>query len=235
MTKENIPNHVAIIPDGNRRWAKARNLKPREGHEAGAKNLEKLVSFALKKGIYCLSFWGSSLDNLKKRPFEEKKALLDIYKRYFERLMESQEIQDEEVRINVIGRWEEQFPESLKKNIQKVIDKTKKYKKRILNILLAYSGTDEIIQAVQNINDRYKAKTKITAELIKENLMTSKIPMVDYIIRTGGEPHLSAGFMMLDSADAQLYFSELNFPDFNEGFFGSALEDYSRRQRRFGE
>jgi len=235
MVEENIPNHIAIIPDGNRRWAKAKNLKPWEGHEAGAKNLEKLVSFALEKGIHCLSFWGSSLDNLKKRPFEEKRALLDIYKRYFERLMESEEIRDKEVRINVIGRWEEQFPESLKKTIQEVVDQTKNYKKRILNLLLAYSGTDEIIQAVQRINDNYKAKTKITAALIKENLMTSKIPAVDFIIRTGGEPHLSAGFMMWDSADAQLYFSELNFPDFNEAVFDSALEDYSRRQRRFGK
>lgn len=233
--RENIPNHIAIIPDGNRRWAKARKLEPWEGHEAGAKNLEKLVSFALKKGIRCLSFWGSSLDNLKKRPFNEKRALLDIYKRYFKRLMESQEIRDEEVRINVIGRWEEQFPESLKKTIREVVDKTKNYKKRILNLLLAYSGTDEIIQAIQNINDRYGAKTRVTAELIKENLMTKDIPAVDYVIRTGGEPHLSAGFMMWDSADAQLYFSDLNFPDFNDKKFEETLVDYAKRQRRFGK
>ena len=153
------PRHVAIIPDGNRRWARAKNLKPWEGHEAGAKNLEKLVSFALEKGLHCLSFWGSSLDNLKKRPFQEKKALLDIYKRYFERLMESKEIRDKEVRINVIGRWEEQFPESLKKTIQGVMNKTKNYKKRILNLLLAYSGTDEMVQAMQDIKSKYKSGT----------------------------------------------------------------------------
>ena len=229
------PRHVAIIPDGNRRWARAKNLKPWEGHEAGAKNLEKLVSFALEKGLHCLSFWGSSLDNLKKRPFQEKKALLDIYKRYFERLMESKEIRDKEVRINVIGRWEEQFPESLKKTIQGVMNKTKNYKKRILNLLLAYSGTDEMVQAMQDIKSKYKSGTKITAEIIKENLMTHDIPTVDFIIRTGGEPHLSAGFMMWDSANAQLYFSEKNFPDFNENEFGKALEDYAQRQRRFGE
>jgi len=232
---ENIPNHVAIIPDGNRRWARSRKLDPWEGHEAGAKNLEKLVSFALKKGIHCLSFWGSSLDNLKKRPFREKRALLDIYKRYFERLIESEEIKNEEVKINVIGRWEEQFPETLKKSIEELIDKTKNYRKKILNLLLAYSGTDEMMRAVQNINDRYKSKTKITTKMIKENLMTREIPAVDYVIRTGGEPHLSAGFMMWDSADAQLYFSDLNFPDFSEKFFNEALADYSRRQRRFGK
>lgn len=231
---KNIPNHIAIIPDGNRRWAKAKGLKPWEGHEAGAKNLEKLVLFALKKGIYCLSFWGSSLDNIKKRPLQEKKALLEIYKQYFQWLISSKEVREKEVRVNVIGRWQEQFPQSLKDSITETIEKTKNYKKRILNLLLAYSGTDEIIQAVQNINDRYKAKTKITAELIKENLMTSKIPSVDFIIRTGGEPHLSAGFMMWDSADAQLFFSDRNFPDFDEKEFNEALEEYARRQRRFG-
>jgi len=78
-----IPNHVVIIPDGNRRWARSHSLKPWQGHEAGAKNLEKLVCYALKKGIHFLSFWGSSLDNLKKRTLSERRALLDIYSRYF--------------------------------------------------------------------------------------------------------------------------------------------------------
>jgi len=232
---EPTPRHVAIIPDGNRRWARAKKMEPWEGHEAGAKNLEKLVSFALEKGLHCLSFWGSSLDNLKKRPFREKKALLDIYGRYFANLADSREIVDNEVKINVIGRWEEQFPESLKKTIQGVIEKTKNYKKRILNLLLAYSGTDEMVQAMQDITGKYASGTKITAEIIKENLMTRDIPAVDFIIRTGGEPHLSAGFMMWDSANAQLYFFEKNFPDFNENEFGKALADYAQRQRRFGE
>jgi undecaprenyl diphosphate synthase len=237
MTREKkiIPNHVAIIPDGNRRWARARNLKPWKGHEAGAKNLEKLVMFALKKGIYCLSFWGSSLDNLRKRPLQEKKALLEIYKQYFQWLIGSKEVREREVRVNVIGRWQEQFPQSLKDSINEIVEKTKNYNKRILNLLLAYSGTDEIIQAVQNINAKYGEKTIITEKLIKDNLMTREIPAVDYVIRTGGEPHLSAGFMMWDSADAQLFFSERNFPDFDEKEFNEALEEYARRQRRFGK
>jgi undecaprenyl diphosphate synthase len=234
-TQKNIPNHVAIIPDGNRRWARSKNLKPWEGHAAGAKNLENLVIFALKKGIYCLSFWGSSLDNLKKRPLQEKKALLEIYKQYFQWLISSKEVRENEVRVNVIGRWQEQFPQSLKGLVDEVIEKTKNYNKRILNLLLAYSGTDEIIQAVQDINDEYGEKTKITAKVIKQHLMTKNIPAVDYVIRTGGEPHLSSGFMMWDIAEAQLYFSNLNFPDFNDKRFEEALEDYARRQRRFGK
>jgi undecaprenyl diphosphate synthase len=233
-TENNLPAHVAIIPDGNRRWAKARNLAPWEGHEEGAKNIEKLMSLALKKGIYCLSLWGSSIDNLTKRPLQEKTVLLDIYKRYFKRLLESQEVEENEVRINVVGRWEEQFPESLKKGIYEVIDKTKNYNKKIFNLLLAYSGTDEMLLAIQKINAQQPAGGRITPELIKENLMTHNLPPVDYIIRTGGEPHLSAGFMMWDAADAQLYFSADNFPDFNEKKFEEALDDYAARQRRFG-
>ena len=130
---DNIPAHVAIIPDGNRRWARKRGMPISEGHEEGARNVERLIKYALKKGIQCLSFWGSSMDNLKKRPLEEKIALMDIYKRYFERLLESPEIHENQAKINVIGRWEEQFPEALKKIIHQVIEKTKKYEKKVLN------------------------------------------------------------------------------------------------------
>lgn len=230
----NLPNHIAIIPDANRRWANERGLPPWEGHEAGAENFEKLISYSLKKGIQCLSIWGSSIDNLSKRPLEEKKALLDIYKKYFTKMLEGKEIIENEVRVNFIGRWEEQFPDSLKQIIYAVIEKTKNYQKRILNFMLAYGGTDDMLNAIEKINDKYEKGVKITAEIIKENLMTANIPAVDLVIRTGGEPHNSAGFMMWDTADAQLYFSPEKFPDFNEEKFEEALEEYARRQRRFG-
>lgn len=233
--QENLPRHVAIIPDANRRWARERGLKPWEGHEEGAKNFEKLINYSLKRGIECLSIWGSSLDNLSKRPLEEKRALLDIYKRYFQRMLDGQEIYENEVRVNVIGRWEEQFPESLKKTIHEVIDRTKDYRKKILNFMLAYSGTDEIMHAVGRILERCSKGTKITESLIKENLMTAGIPSVDFVVRTGGEPHNSSGFMMWDTADAQLYFSGIKFPDFNEERYEEALQDYSERKRRFGK
>ncbi|MFA6160233.1 MAG: polyprenyl diphosphate synthase [Parcubacteria group bacterium] len=230
-----IPHHIAIIPDGNRRWAKAKGLDPWEGHDAGATNLEKLIQFALKKEINCLSLWGSSMDNLLKRPISEKKALLDIYKRYFKRLLEGKEIHENEVKVNVIGHWEEQFPESLKIIIKEAIEKTKHYKKRILNFMLAYSGTDDMLQAVEKIIAKSEKGAKITPEILKANLMTSELPPVDFMIRTGGEPHNSNGFLMWDSSDAQLYFSSENFPDFNEEKFEEALEEYARRERRFGE
>jgi undecaprenyl diphosphate synthase len=231
---ENLPGHVAIIPDANRRWAKERGLAPWKGHEAGAENFEKLISYSLKKGIKCLSIWGSSIDNLTKRPLEEKIALLDIYKRYFTKLSNGTEIHENEVQVNFIGRWEEQFPDSLKQIIYAVMEKTKHYQKRILNFMLAYGGTDEMLYAIEKINAKYTTGVKITTEMLKENLMTAKIPTVDYMIRTGGEPHNSAGFMMWDTAEAQLFFSPEKFPDFNEEKFEEALVEYARRQRRFG-
>ena len=100
--------------------------------------------------------------------------------------------------------------------------------------MLAYGGTDEMLHAIEKINASCGKGAKITAELIKENLMTAKLPAVDYMIRTGGEPHNSAGFMMWDVADAQFYFTEDKFPDFIPEKFEEALEEYARRQRRFG-
>jgi undecaprenyl diphosphate synthase len=232
---EKIPNHVVVIPDGNRRWAKEKGLKPWDGHEEGAKNFEKILSHSLKLGVRCLSIWGSSMDNLSKRPMRETRALLDIYGRYIKRMIEGKEIYENEVRVDFIGRWEEQFPEKLKKLIYEVREKTKNYKKRMLNLLLAYSGTDEMLEAVQKIHDKYQGKVKITSEILKENLFTKNLPPVDFLIRTGGEPHNSNGLMMWDVADAQYYFTGVKFPDFDEKKYAEAIEEYARRQRRFGK
>ncbi len=233
---ENIPVHVAIIPDGNRRWAKKKGLKPWDGHEEGAKNLEKVLLSLLDLGVKHVTFWGSSMDNLQKRPWMEKRALLGIYRRYFAKLLDSKDIHGNEVRINVIGHWEEQFPAALKKIIHKCIRKTEKYKKHFLNFLLAYSGDDEMVEATNKIIRNLKGKVKhITSEMIKEHLMTRDLPPVDFLVRTGGEPHNSAGFMMWDVANAQLYFSEVLWPDFDEKKMRESILDYAKRGRRFGK
>ncbi|MFA5994002.1 MAG: polyprenyl diphosphate synthase [Parcubacteria group bacterium] len=231
----NMPNHLAIIPDGNRRWAKERGLQPWDGHESGAENMEELIRYALKKGIHCLTFWGSSVDNLKKRPMQEKKALLDIYKKYFTKMLTNPDIDEQEARINFIGKWEEQFPDSLKNILYAIIEKTKKYEKRMLNFMLAYNGDDDMLQAVQKIQDRCEVGMEVTAGILKQNLMTANLPAVDYLVRTGGDAHLSAGFMMWDVANAQLYFAQEKFPDFNEEKLEQALMEYATRQRRFGK
>lgn len=234
MQKENLPRHVVIIPDGNRRWAVERGLQPWEGHEAGAQNTEKLIREARKIGIRELSFWGSSLENLAKRPLMEKKALLRIYETYFKKLLESEDIHQDEAHIRFIGHWAEQFPDSLKQIMRECMETTKNYGKCFLNFFLAYSGTDEMRLAFQKVTSVLKQGEMVTDEMIKQNLMTRELPPVDLLIRTGGDPHLSAGFMMWDMADAQLHFSDKYFPDFDEAAFREAIADYARRQRRFG-
>lgn len=233
--QDNLPKHIVIIPDGNRRWAKGKGLEAWDGHEAGALNTEKLIRKAFDAGVKCLSFWGSSMDNIKKRPFRETRALMKIYERYFSKLLQSDDIHKNETRINVVGKWREQFPSKLKKILEKAIADTKDYKNYALNFFLAYNGDDEMIEAVKKISQKAGGIGKITAETIKQNLMTKDLPAVDFLIRTGGEPHLSAGFMMWDIANAQLYFSEKNFPDFGAKELGEAIEDYQGRGRRLGK
>jgi undecaprenyl diphosphate synthase len=230
-----LPTHIAIIPDGNRRWAKEHGLEPWLGHEAGAEKLEQLARFAFDNGIYCVSFWGSSLENLQKRPLREKQELLRIYEEYFEKLIINEDIHRNQVKINVIGKWEQQFPSSLKKIILKGIEKTAHYEQHELNFFLAYSGDDEMLDAVRSIVSSGIDYKKITGEIIKQNLMTSKLPAVDLLIRTGGEPHLSAGFMMWDIANSHLYFSHKYFPDFDENELHEAIMEYANRGKRLGK
>lgn len=235
MLQENLPKHIAIIPDGNRRWAKEKNLKPWDGHSAGAANMEQLARWAFDNGIYAMSFWGSSLENLQKRPLREKQELLRIYEEYFKKLILDKDIHANCVRINVIGKWQQQFPMSLKKIIMEGVKKTAHYDQHELNFFLAYSGDDEMIDAVRSIVSSGVEPKKITGEMIKQNLMTSELPAVDLLIRSGGEPHLSAGFMMWDIANSQLYFSEKYFPDFDKNELKLAIEEYQERERRAGK
>lgn len=234
VEKDSLPRHVVIIPDGNRRWAKEHGRKSWEGHEAGAVNTEKLVREAQRLGIREISFWGSSLENLTKRPVLESKALLRIYETYFKKLLESEDVHKDEVHIRFIGHWEEQFPNSLKEVMYACLEATEKYSKHYLNFFLAYSGDDEMRIAFQNVAASLPPGGTVTDVLIKENLMTRELAPVEFLIRTGGEPHLSAGFMMWDMANAQLYFSDKYYPDFDEAAFREALADYAARERRFG-
>lgn len=238
--ENNIPFHVAIIPDGNRRWAKKRGLAPWEGHKAGADVIEEITKEALNIGIKCLSFWGSSADNLTKRPLEEKRALLKIYETYFSKLISNKEIYEKETRINILGLWEEQFPEGLKKILKEGIAKTKNHANYFLNFLLAYNGDDDILHAVKRISEKVRSsqqEVEITKEMIRENLITGELPDVDLIIRTGveGDPHNSAGFLMWQTQNSQYHFSEKHFPDFNAEEFKKAINDFSSKERRQGK
>ncbi len=234
--KSKIPNHVAMILDGNRRWAEKNKLNSWEGHEKGSEAVRDILKISLDLKIKNLSMWGSSLDNIQKRSAKEVFHLLDIFKRKFKELGESEEVHREKVKIRILGRWQELFPFDITGSMEKAVEATKNYNKYFLNFFIAYSGTDEMLSAIKNVAEKSKTDTsfKITERSLKENLFTRDLPPVDYLVRTGGNPHLSNGFMMWDTADSQLYFSDKLWPEFTGEDFKAAIEEYRNRIRKFG-
>jgi len=235
---ENIPKHVAIIPDGNRRWARKKGFQPWIGHREGINHFEKVLNKALELKIPYLTFWGGSWDNLTKRAKIEVNFLFKVYTEQFKRIINDKRIHQNKVRVNVFGRWREILPKETQRAIEEAIEATKNYNKYFFTFLLAYNGTDEMMDCIQKIarlNNPNKT-IKINQNLIKENLWTKDLPQVDLVIRTGcgGDPHLSAGFMMWDTAYSQLYFTDTLFPDFSSKEFEKIVKDYSKRERRIG-
>ncbi|MBC7073991.1 di-trans,poly-cis-decaprenylcistransferase [Candidatus Parcubacteria bacterium] len=229
--------HLALIPDGNRRWAKKRGFLPWQGHVKGAKNLEKILKKVWELKIPYFTFWGMSADNFSKRPKEEVKMLLQIFKNYFSKILKSKEPKEKGIKINVFGKWKEVFPPSLKETIKKVIEKTKNNQNFVLTFLLAYNGTDEMLEAIAKIVKKAKKENfKITEKILLENLWTGSLPPVDLVIRTGcqGDPHNSAGFMMWLTSYSQLYFTKTLFPDFSPQELEMAIKNFEKRERRMG-
>lgn len=231
-----IPNHLAIIPDGNRRWAKRKSLTPWAGHRYSVDNLKKIFDEVIEIGIPYFSFWASSQDNLKKRTKREVNILLNSFKKEFTKLTIDKRIHQYQVKINILGEWREQFPKNVKEPMEKAIAVTKDYNKFHLNFLIAYSGIDEMIKAIRSIarQDVGNPGSKITPDFIKQYLFTKDLPPVDFLIRTGGEPHMSSGFMMWDIADSQMYFSNKFWPEFTGYDLRLAIKEYAHRSRRFG-
>ncbi len=231
----NFPKHIAIIPDGNRRWAKKKKFQPWIGHQKGVESFENVLERISELKIPYTTFWGGSWDNLTKRPKLEINFLIKLYKNQFERIIKDKRIHKNKVKIDALGRWREIFPEETQEAINKAIEGTKNYNKNFLTFLLAYDGTDEMVDCVKKIVKQNNPQ--IDHNIIKENIWTKNLPPVDLVIRTGceGDPHLSAGFMMWDTAYAQLYFTETLFPDFGPKDLDKALADYAKRQRRFGK
>ncbi len=237
IMENKIPTHLAIIPDGNRRWARERGRNAYYGHRHGVGAFEEMARYGFDAGIKYISMWGMSVDNLKNRSKTEVAGLFRIFRSEFGRLAESADIHKQKVKINVLGEWEKKLPVAVKRPIRKAIEATKDYKNHYLNFLLLYNGTNEMIEAVQAMVDAGRAarkKVRVTPGMIKENLLTKDLPPVDMVIRTGGEPHLSNGFMMWDVADAELYFSDKYWPDFKKKELDQALRSYGRRRRKKG-
>lgn len=229
-----LPKHIAIIPDGNRRWATHQGLKVVFGHKAGATTTENILKEALSHKIPYLTFWGCSVDNLVKRDPGEIDFLLALFEEHFTRLAESDVIHREQVRIEALGLWREYFTDSARRAVENMIEKTAKYSRYHLTFLLGYSGILEMTTAAETLK-RESSDAPITPERIKKHLYTRDLPPVDLAIRTGGEPHLSSGFMMWDMADAHLYFTETLWPDFSPAEFNRALTIFQNTERRKGK
>lgn len=227
--KSKVPLHVAIIPDGNRRWATEKGLEPSFGHYKSASydNVKSLLLEAKSLGIRYLSFWGFSTENWSRNQVEIK-AIFDLVSDLIERLRK--DAKENKVRFRHIGR-KDRLPEKLVKQIIEFEEETKNYLDLNIQLCLDYGGRDEIIRAV---NKMLRSGIKnINEETIKENLDTFDIPDPDLIIRTSGEKRLS-GLMPFQSVYAELYFTDVYFPDFDALELRKAVEDFEKRKRRFG-
>lgn len=221
--------HLGIIIDGNRRWAKERNLPSQEGHRKGYEKVKEVIAWCKKKGIEILTVYAFSTENWK-RSEEEINSLMKLLIYAFEK--DSKNIFKEELKVNILGS-REGLNQDVLKSIEKIEEDTKNNKKGIFNIAFNYGGRQEILEALKKIIDKKIDLSEITEETISENLFTAGQPDPDLIIRTSGEKRLS-GFLTWQSVYSEIYFCEPNWPDFSEDEFNKAIEEYGRRKRRFG-
>ena len=231
-TELNIPNHVAIILDGNRRWAKKRGMKPQEGHYRGFTNLENLADYVFSKGVKVLSVYAFSTENFS-RAIDEVDYLMDLFAVAFKKYFEKQNKKN--VRIVFSGR-REPLPKKVLKMIDEVTEKTKNNTGPIFNICVNYGGRPEIVDTTKKICEMVK-NGEISIDDIDEDLFTKNLyqdlPAIDLMIRTSGEIRLS-NFLLWQNAYAEFYFPEVEFPGFDEKEFDKALEVFDKRNRRFG-
>ena len=219
-TEKNYPTHVAIIPDGNRRWAKMRGLPPLVGHKRGIQKLKETLEWAEEAGLKILSLWILSTENLN-RSKEEIKGLFKFFETELVIHLRDEYINKHRIRVNFLGEIT-LLPPNLQKFIKEVEEKSKKYDERILNLFTAYGGRKEILNAVNTIIR--KGLTSIDEDVFSQYLYTKGQPDPDLIIRTSGEFRTS-GFMPWQSTYSEWYFSPKLWPDFTKDDFFAAIED----------
>jgi undecaprenyl diphosphate synthase len=224
-----VPYHLAIIMDGNGRWAKARGLPRLAGHRAGTDNLRRILRACVKQGIKVLTIYAFSTENWG-RPAEEVRGLMSILEQVIER--ELNELHKEGVRIRHIGRLDEISPR-LQKKIEHAVEITSHNDTIILNVAFNYGGRQEIIDAVRHILKDGIDPDHIDDALLNQYLYTAGQPDPDLIVRTSGEMRFS-NFLIWQSAYAEFYVTETYWPDFDEAELQKALDHYARRERRFG-
>ena len=220
-----VPNHIGIIMDGNRRWAKEKKKKTIEGHLAGANRIISLAKYIFDKGVKYLSIYAFSTENFN-RSAEEVSYLMGLIIKFFNERVN--ELHDYNIKIVVSGLRDNLSKEVLK-CIDNVVDLTKDNTGGVLNVCLNYGGRREIVDAVNKIKE---ANVNITEETFGTYLYND-LPDLDYVIRTSGEERIS-NFMLWQISYAEFYFPKVYFPDFDEKEFDKALEIYNNRNRRFG-
>lgn len=232
--EDNLPKHIAIIMDGNRRWARERGLDSKLGHKEGAKTLEKIVRYANKIGIKYISVYAFSTENWK-RTEDEVGALMTLFQNYLDDY--SKRADTENIRVKILGNIAG-LSDRMRNSIIKCMERTKNNTGTTFNILLNYGGRDEIVNAVQKIatkvkNDEIKIDD-ITEELISDSLYTAGQPDPDLVIRTSGELRTS-NFLPWQIVYSEFLFVDKNWPDFNEEDIDYAIEVYQKRNKRLGK
>ena len=231
--KNYMPKHIAIIMDGNRRWAKAQGKPASFGHKEGAKTLEKIVRYANKIGLGYITVYAFSTENWK-RTEDEVKALMLLLQNYLDDY--SKRADTENIRVKILGDISA-LSEGMQKSIIKCMERTKDNTGVTFNIALNYGGRDEIVKAVKEIarqveEGKIKAN-QINEEMISEHLYTKNEPDPDLVIRTSGELRLS-NFLPWQSVYSELLFVQKNWPDFTEEDLDNAIIEYQKRTRKFG-
>lgn len=233
MNELNMPKHIAIIMDGNRRWAREKGLDIKQGHKQGAKTLEKIVRYANKIGLQYITVYAFSTENWK-RTKEEVGALMLLLQNYLDDY--SKRADTENIRVKILGDITA-LSEGMQKSIKKCMERTKDNTGVTFNIALNYGGRDEIVKATRNIVEKVKENKlqieDITEETISNFLYTEGQPDPDLVIRTSGEIRTS-GFLTWQAVYSEYIFIEKNWPDFTEQDLDDAIEVYKNRNRKFG-
>ncbi len=231
--EEIMPKHIAIIMDGNRRWAKERNIETRMGHKEGAETLKKIAKYANKIGINYLTVYAFSTENWK-RTKEEVGALMGLLQMYVADFLNDKEL--ENIKINVLGDISK-LETGLQKSIQKAIDRTKDYTGMTLNVAFNYGGRDEITKAVQKIAEKVQKNelsiNEIDEQCVANSLYTHGQLEPDLLIRTGGEQRIS-NFLLWQLAYTEFLFIDKYWPDFSKKDLDEAIEIFEKRNRKFG-
>jgi len=228
--EKKVPNHIVIIPDGNRRWADQHNVSHMEGYRIGIGHIGDVLKWCREKDVRMVTMWGFSTDNFKR----DKEEVLGLFELFRKNLLEGLSTKIEEsrkIRIKFLGRTQ-LFPKEIIALFKKIEEKTENKGPYQLNLLLSYGGREEIIDAVNALLK--KGVKEIDEHAFSDHLYTKGIPDPDLVIRTSGEQRLS-GLLPWQTAYSEFYFSEKLWPDFSREDFNNALEEYVRRKRRFGK